>query len=479
MADALSELALTHPELVAALAKLRASAQADPYPSYDWRRLQLQRLLAMLRASASDFIQAIAEDFGHRSPYDTKLGELWLCINQLQHALGGLKGWMKPVKRGVNLPFWPASARTQFQPLGVVGIIAPWNYPLMLAVQPLVGALAAGNRVMLKLSEHTERTSRLLAQRLTETLGPDLVAVVLGDADVGAAFARLPLDHLLFTGSSSVGQQVARAAAENLVPTTLELGGKCPAILHAGFSVERFAARVVQGKCYSAGQSCVAPDYLLVPHAATEAVVRALTARVSHCFPQQVNNPDYSGILGATRRQRLQRLCDDAENRGARRVTINPANEDFAGSGKLPLTLLLDVPGDARVLHEEVFGPVLPVITYDTLDDAIRYVNARPSPLALYYFDSEPARIRQVLERTLSGGVTINGTLMHFLNDDLPRGGVGQSGQGRYHGRYGFMTFSHEKAIFEQAALSGVGLFAPPYGKHVDRVLRLLIGPWS
>lgn len=466
----------TAPALQQALLRLRAASRAEPFPTYDLRLDLLQRLLSMLRTSGGDFRAAISLDFGHRSPYDTQLGEVWLTVNQLQQAISELKSWMKPTRRKVNLAFWPARARTQFQPLGVVGILAPWNYPLMLPLTPLVGALAAGNRVMLKLSEHTERTSGLLAQRLREALGDEWVQVVQGDAEVGAAFSRLPFDHLFFTGSTAVGKQVALAAAENLVPTTLELGGKSPAILHAGFDLERFASRIVQGKCYSAGQSCVAPDYLLVPQGSEDAVVRALSARVAHCYPTLVNNPDYTAVNGKARRARLEALCEDAENKGARRVTVNPAGDDFAGSPKFPLTLLLGVTGDARVLHEEIFGPVLPIVPYHTLDAAIAYVNERPRPLALYYFDTNPQRIQRVLERTVSGGVTVNDTLMHFLNDDLPRGGVGASGYGRYHGQDGFKTFSHEKAVFEQASLNGTPLFAPPYGKHIDRILRLLVG---
>jgi acyl-CoA reductase-like NAD-dependent aldehyde dehydrogenase len=362
------------------------------------------------------------------------------------------------------------------QPKGVVGIISPWNYPFMLAVEQLAGALAAGNRVLLKLSEHTPRTSALLAAEIGKRLPNDLVRVFSGGADEGAALSRLPLDHLLFTGSTSVGRQVYQAAAEQLTPVTLELGGKSPAILHQSFPVERFACSVLNGKCFSAGQTCVAPDYALVPRGSERAVERALGALFETRFPHLLHNPDYSSLASDARRDRVRRLVEQAVRLGARSVELNPRSETFDSGRKLPLTLLFDVPQGADVLHEEIFGPVLPIVAYDSLSDAIAYVNERPRPLALYYFDDHPGRVAQVLAETVAGGVTINDTLVHFICDDLPRTAVGDSGVGGYHGRMSFEVFSHSKSVFHQSRVNAVALLTPPYRKRLDWILRWLIG---
>ena len=383
---------------------------------------------------------------------------------------------MRPRSARVNWFFLPGRAFVVPQPKGVVGIIAPWNYPLMLALVPLAGALAAGNRALLKLSEHTPCTSSLLVELRGRELDRTVVAPVTGGPDVGEAVTRLPLDHLLFTGGNAVGQRVAVAAAENLVPVTLELVGKCPAIYHPSWPVAVFADRVAQGKCFTAGQSCVAPDYLLVPEGLEHEVVSALTASVAERYPTMAKNPDYSGVASPARLSRLRALVDEAVEKGAEKVEINPANDSFEGVQKMPLTLLLEVPDDTLVMREEIFGPVLPIVPYKTLDDAIAYVNDRPIPLALYYFDRDRGRIKKVLRETRSGGVTLNDTLLHFICDDLPRTPAGASGHGGYYGRLSFDTFSHQKSVFHQSRFSANKLFAPPYSAVIDRLLRWLIG---
>jgi acyl-CoA reductase-like NAD-dependent aldehyde dehydrogenase len=454
---------------------LQRAYEAQRFPPLAERIGWLDAIERALRANVDRFVRAASEDFGHRSVHDTKTGDLWLSLSQLRYVRKNLPKWIKPVRRPPLLVFRPARAEVVYQPLGVVGIIAPWNYPVMLAISPLVGALAAGNRVMLKLSEHAPRTSRLLAEVLGQALPRDLLAVVEGGAAAGKAVSEQRFAHLLFTGGETVGRMVAQAAARNLVPVTLEMGGKNPAILHSSYSVRRFAERVVQGKCFNAGQSCIAPDYLLVPRALETEVVQALKVRVSACFPTLKNNPDYTAVASVERKRRLEALVDDAVGKGARAVSLNPVGESLDGTQKMPLTLLLGVPRDAAALEEELFGPVLPLILYDEIDDALTYINKRPRPLALYYFDGNAERVRHVLSRTVAGGVTINDTLLHYLCDALPRTAIGQSGQGAYLGRSSFELFSHNKSVVHQSRLSGVGLFAPPYTGLIDWVIERIL----
>ncbi len=455
--------------------ELRTAAEANRFPPVAERLALLDALERELRSAREDITRAVSADFGHRSSHDTELGDLWLSLSQLRHVRAHLHKWVRPETRPPLWVFRPATARVVAQPLGVVGIIAPWNYPVMLAMTPLVGAIAAGNRVVLKLSEHVPRTSELLARLIGRAVPTDWVVVLQGGADVGAAVSRLPLDHLLFTGSTEVGRQIALEAAKNLVPVTLELGGKSPAVLHESFAVDRFARRIVQGKCYSAGQSCVAPDYLLVPATRVGAVIAALRHAVARCFPTLKDNPDYTAVASERRVKRLRSMVEDARSRGAQVIEINPAGENLAGTQKLPLTLLLDVPEAASVVNEEIFGPILPIVPYGNLDDAIAYINARPRPLALYYFDGDEQRVERVLSETVSGGATINDTLLHFLCDALPRRAVGDSGQGAYLGHKSFERFSHQKSVLYQSRLSGVGSFAPPYGPFVEWVLRRVL----
>ena len=455
-------------------ARLREAAVRDPHPDWRSRAALLDALERLIRENAAAIANAISADFGNRSQHETQLLELFPSFEAIRHARRHLKSWMRPERRAVSMWFLPGRARVLHQPLGVVGIIVPWNYPLMLAVGPLVAALSAGNRVMVKMSEYTPATSELFALLVSKYFSDDEVVVVQGDAGVAQAFAQLPFGHLLFTGSTKVGYSVMRAAAENLTPVTLELGGKSPAILGPDFPLEKFVERVMVGKTMNAGQTCIAPDYVLVPAGRAREFIAAAQKVMADCYPDILRTPDYSSIISERHFNRLVGLVEDARAQGAEVVPLSSAAEPDAKTRRIPPVALLNVTPDMQAMQEEIFGPILPVVPYRDLDEAIRYVNARPNPLALYYFDQDRGRIDHVLEQTLSGGVTINDTILHIAQDSLPFGGVGESGKGHYHGFEGFEAFSKKKAVFYQSRLNGMALFKPPYGKLFERMVKLL-----
>jgi len=460
-----------------AFEKLLTAYEAEPAPTYEVRMDRLERLGLMLKQRQDDIVDAVRADYGNRSAHETRIAEILMPLDQIRYLRKHLASWMKPRERHVSMTYKPARAKVHYQPKGVIGIISPWNYPVTLTVSPMAAAIAAGNRVLIKPSEHTPRTSQLLKELFAQTFEPGLVDVVTGGVDVGQAFSSLPFHHLLYTGSTAVGKLVMKAAAENLVPVTLELGGKSPTIIHESYPLEKAANRIAWGKCTNSGQTCIAPDYVLVPNGQVNALVKALERQVRDSYPSLADNPDYTCVIDERHHARLTKLRDDALAKGARAIEINPAAESFEGTTKIAPTLLLDVTDDMRVMQEEIFGPLLPIVSYERLDDAIDYVNARPRPLALYYFDDDRRRAQRVLERTVSGGAAINETLLHFGIDDMPFGGVGPSGMGAYHGKEGFETFSHAKAVLYQARLNATGLLSPPYGKLIDRMLGALIGP--
>ncbi|MFT4623080.1 MAG: coniferyl-aldehyde dehydrogenase [Myxococcota bacterium] len=453
----------------------RAAFRAEPYPTLEARLERLSMLERGLVDRQEDLVAAIREDFGSRSRHETLAAEVFGSLSTIRWLRDRLAGWMRPRSRSIGWLFKPARGEVRHQPKGVVGVISPWNYPVYLSLPPLATALAAGNRVMLKPSEITPRTSRLLAEILA-VFPSDLVSVVQGGVSIGQEFSRQRWDHLMYTGSTAVGRKVLAAAAENLVPCTLELGGKSPVIIHPSFPLAKAAARVVFGKLYNAGQTCLAPDYALLPRGRVQEFVDAVRAQTAKLYPNMRDNPDYTAIINDRHLGRLQGVLDDAAQRGARLIEVNPSGEDLGGSGKLPLTLVVDAPNDATVLQDEIFGPILPIIAYDTLDEAIAYVNDRPRPLALYYFDRDPGRQQHVLDRTHSGGACLNEVLLHAVQDELPFGGIGPSGMGSYHGEEGLETFSHRKAVMYQSRLAGASLLNPPYGALIDRLLRGLIG---
>jgi acyl-CoA reductase-like NAD-dependent aldehyde dehydrogenase len=466
------------PSLDSEFSHHREAFARRPNPDADTRAGLLRRLESLVKEHAGEWARAIDTDFGGRSRHETQLLEIFPSLEGIRHARRHLRRWMKSERRSTSLWFLPGRSCVVPQPLGVVGIVVPWNYPLFLAVGPLTAALAAGNRAMVKMSETTPATGELLARLVARHFEAGEVTVTNGGPDVAQAFCRLPFDHLLFTGSTGVGRHVMHAAADNLTPVTLELGGKSPAIVGRGFPVAEAASRVMFGKCLNAGQTCVAPDYALVPDESVDAFVEGARRAVCSLYPTLAANPDYTAIVDGRHRDRLARLVADAVSRGARAIEINPAAEDgaaIAASGKRAPTLLTGVDDSMTAMREEIFGPVLPVIPYRHLDDAIAFVNARPRPLALYVFERDGGAVERVIAQTVSGGVTVNETILHIAQDDLPFGGVGASGMGHYHGREGFDTFSKRKAVFRQSWLNGLKLFRAPYGKRFESLVRLLL----
>ena len=473
--DQIVSTATTGPEaLGAAFARLREASRAAPYPSLELRRDRLTRLLALMKDEEEALEQAISADFGHRCVQETRLAEAFVVEAGIKHMLRHLKGWMRQRRVKTELAFLPGHNRLMPQPLGVVGIVAPWNYPLQLTLGPVSAALAAGNRVMIKPSELTPRFSALLAQLVAARFSADEMVVIEGGPEVATAFTALPFDHLLFTGSTRVGRIVAQAAAKNLTPVTLELGGKSPAILDASADVAKAAGRIAFAKLLNSGQTCVAPDYVMLPKGREADFVAAYRAAVGRLYGDDPNNPDYTAIVCASHRARQQALVDDAVARGARVewAVADPAR--WSNSPKFPPCLVLDTTPDMRVRQEEIFGPILPIVPVSDADEAIATVVADERPLALYWFGSDAAARDRVMIETVSGGVTVNDCLVHLAQENQPFGGVGASGIGAYHGEWGFRTFSHLKPIFHRPDLSGLGFMQPPYGRLFDRMLAAL-----
>jgi coniferyl-aldehyde dehydrogenase len=468
----------TTESLGASLAKMKERARKNGAPTYDERIASLDKLERALLARKGAIADAISRDFGNRSKHETLVAEVFIVLGAIKHTKAHLREWMEPEEREVGFVFLPASIEVRPQPVGVVGIISPWNYPVQLALAPLVQVLAAGNRAMIKPSELVPETAALLHDLIAETFPEDQVTVVTGGPEVGEEFSRLPFDHLVFTGSTRVGKVVMRAAAENLVPVTLELGGKSPTIVAKDFNVKTAADRIVAGKLFNAGQTCIAPDYVLVPAASRDAFVEACQEAVAKMYPTLLANPDYTSVVNDRHYARLTGLVEDAKTRGARIVELNPAGEKLdaaSGTRKLAPTLVLDPTDEMTVMQEEIFGPVLPIVTYQSLDEAIDYVNDHPRPLALYFFSHDKTATDRVLNETISGGVSINETVMHVAQDDLPFGGIGPSGMGAYHAREGFESFSKKKPVFRQARVNTTGLLRPPYGKLIDRMLKFIV----
>jgi coniferyl-aldehyde dehydrogenase len=444
-------------ELERVFARQHELSRAEPPASLAVRRDRLKRLLAAVTENADALVIAMSADFGHRAAHESETYDVNGAIGDIRHDLSHVGRWMKPRRYPVKSYMWPGRAAVLPTPLGVVGVLSPWNFPVYLALSPLSAALAAGNRVLLKPSEHTSRTSQLLSDILGRAFAPEELSVVTGDAELAERFASLPFDHLLFTGSTSVGRKVAAAAAKNLTPVTLELGGKSPLLVTPSADLDDAASRCMFGKLANAGQICVSPDYALVPRAQLSAFVARCSAHAQRLYPSYAENPDYSAILGAARLARLQALVQEASKKGARVLPLGAS-----GAGKLAPTLVVEPDPDTRLMQEEIFGPILPVIGYDTLADAISFINARPRPLALYLFERDSDERDQVLARTVSGGVTVNDVIYHVGCNTLPFGGVGASGMGVYHGEAGFRTFSHIKPVFYQTRLNGRALFETP-----------------
>jgi coniferyl-aldehyde dehydrogenase len=460
--------------LKASFGILRQAARAEVDVAASVRKDRLLRLLALLHENTEAFADAISADFGHRSVHETRIAEAFLVEAGLKHALQRLDPWMRRKQVSTALHFRPGSNQLISQPLGVVGIIAPWNYPLQLTLAPLTGALAAGNRAMVKPSELAPCFSSLLAREVGERFDASEIVVVEGGPAVSQTFAALPFDHLVFTGSTRIGRLVAEAAARNLTPVTLELGGKCPAIIDRSAELSAAAHRIAFGKLVNAGQTCIAPDYVLCPQDAQDAFVEHYFAGVTRLYGTDLRNPDYTAIITGRHFDRLERLLHDAISKGGRIDMRTQRLSEGRPLRKFPPCLALTTSDEMLLRQEEIFGPILPVIPYKRTDQAIEHVNARDRPLALYWFGTAPDARERVLRETVSGGVTINDCLLHIAQEHQPFGGVGASGMGAYHGEWGYRRFSKEKPVFTRGRLSGTALLEPPYGRRFDGVLALL-----
>ena len=464
--------------MLAILDRQKAAHLRDGAPSAETRIDWLDRCVGLLIDHASDIQDALNTDFGNRSREATMLTDISGSIGPLKFARDNVRKWMKARKRKTTpaiLGLLGAKAEIQYQPKGVVGVISPWNFPVNLTFAPLAGILAAGNRAMIKPSEFTPETSALMKTMFAKVFSDEEIAVITGGPEVGQAFAGLPFDHMIFTGATSVARHVMRAAAENLVPLTLELGGKSPVIISQSADMAVTAARVMNGKTLNAGQICLAPDYVLAPENRVEEFVTEATGAVTRMFPTLRDNPDYTAVIAQRHYDRIRGYIDDARAKGADIREINPANEDFSQQEhrKIPPTLILNATDDMTVMQEEIFGPVLAVKTYKTADEAVDYVNAHDRPLGLYWFGTDEAEKARVLDRTTSGGVTINDVVMHVAQEELPFGGVGPSGMGSYHGHDGFLEFSHKKAIYTQLKkdIGPLLQMRPPYGPAIRKFL--------
>lgn len=457
------------------LDEIKAAYATEPNPSLEVRLERIGRIEKMIEANEEKICKALAADFGVRHSIESRLAEFQMVYQACKYTRKHLKEWMKPVQMETPSFMGSSEAWIESQSLGVVGIMSPWNYPVQLALIPAIAAFAAGNRVWLKPSERSSRTSGFLASLIQEYFHPSEFCVSTGGVDVAEQFAALPFAHLFFTGSESVGKKVMRAAAENLTPVTLELGGKTPAIIDASAKLKEAAAAIVYGKLLNSGQTCIAPDYVLIDQANRDGFIQELqtAAQVQFSNPEELTGP-----IDDEQLQYWQHLLADALDRGAKAVPL--LNNPSAGARRFEPVALVDVPPEARVLHEEIFGPILPILTANNTVEAIHYINSKPSPLALYWFGKDKKNMQRVLEETRSGGVTINDVLLHATVESLPFGGVGASGIGSYHGKAGFDTFSHQKPILEVRGLLGTNLLKgtkparPPYGKSAERLLKRL-----
>lgn len=446
---------------------------AEPYPSLATRTARLDALIRAVEANEAKIIEAIDADFTCRSRHETLVAEIIVSVSAAKAAKKHLAAWMRPRAIATPLHMKPGKSRLEPQPLGVIGIISPWNYPVQLAFSPAAAALAAGNRVMIKPSELTPATSDVMREIIRAEFDEDVVAVVTGGVDLGQAFSSVPFDHLLFTGSTSIGRHVYMAAAKNLTPVTLELGGKSPAIIDESADLAAAALSIVHGKTFNAGQTCVAPDYVLTPRAKLDATVEALANSARKLYPEIDSTRDYTAIVSQRHFARLKALVTEAKDAGARVIEVGSSNA-LDPQRKLPLTIVVDPPAGIALMKEEIFGPVLPVIGIAGRDEAIAHVNKGDRPLALYWFGNDAAARDDTLRRTIAGGVTVNDTLWHVAQENLPFGGVGKSGIGAYHGEKGFETFSHMKPVFYQSKFASNKMLYPPFSEKTDKLLKMV-----
>ena len=459
------------------LEKQRASFTAAMPEAMSVRRDRIDRSIALLIDNKDRFAEAVSADFGHRSVEQTLMTDIMPSVSAMKHAKKHFESWAKGEKRKPTFPLGLIGAKAEviYQPKGVVGVVAPWNFPVGMVMVPMAGILAAGNRTMVKPSEFTEAVSEVFAEAVPKYFDETEMAVFTGGVEVGTEFSSLAFDHMIFTGATPVGKHIMRAAAENLVPVTLELGGKSPTIIGRSADKAKAGERIALGKMMNAGQICLAPDYLMVAKDQEDDVIENVKTGVSSMYPTMLHNDDYTSVVNGRNYERLQGYLDDAKEKGAELIEVNPAGEDFAGSNgnKMPLTIVRNVNDDMKVMQDEIFGPILPVMTYETMDEAIDYVNDHDRPLGLYYFGKDKAEESKVLSKTISGGATVNDVIFHNAMEDLPFGGIGPSGMGNYHGADGFKTFSHMRAIYRQPGMDVAGMagFKPPYGKTTHKTL--------
>ncbi len=464
----------TPPLLQDALAHQRAAVRTTPIPSEATRRADLQTLERFVRENADALCEAISRDYGHRSVHETRLAEVLPVLKEIEHALKHLRGWMKVQRRGIDrMAFGLAHNAVIPQPLGVVGVMVPWNFPLNLSLVPLVPILAAGNRAMVKMSEHSRHLAAFLIERIPAYFPPEKLQFFDETGDVGVAFSQLPFDHLLFTGSGATGRAVMAAAAANLCPVTLELGGRSPALVCDDFDLRTAAERILYAKCLNAGQICITVDHVFVPRARLQDFIE-LARRIVPARYADLASPDYTSIIHASAYQRLTRALDAAQAQGATVIPLlpGPARDDTAH--RLAPHLVVGAPPDSELMQREIFGPILPVVPYDSVDEVVATVNAGPHPLAFYPFTHDRARLSYLLDHVMSGGVSVNDVLLHVAQADLPFGGVGESGMGHYHGREGFATFSKLRPVFHQSRFALTHLMYPPYGPRMEKLLRFL-----
>jgi coniferyl-aldehyde dehydrogenase len=465
MSNPVAEDAKTRMEAI--LSRQKAAHLREGAPAPATRIDRLNRCIALLVDHGEELVEALDADFGARSKDASRFTDVSGSIAPLKFARDNFQKWMRTEKRKPESPLGllGAKAEIRYQPKGVIGVISPWNFPVQLTFGPLAGVLAAGNRAMIKPSELTPATSEAMERLFDLYFDEEEIAVVTGGPDVGGAFAALAFDHLVFTGGTSIAYHVMKAAAANLTPLTLELGGKSPVIVGKGHDMQKTAARIMNGKTLNAGQICLAPDYVMLPDGQQDAFVAAATGAVAKMFPTIKDNPDYTAIVNQRHYDRIRGLVADAREKGAKVIEINPANEDLSQQEhrRIPPTIVLNVTDDMKVMQDEIFGPVLPVKTYARVEDAVAYVNAHDRPLGLYYFGEDDAEKEMVLNRTTSGGVTVNDVIFHVAQEDLPFGGIGPAGMGSYHGREGFFEFSHKKAVYTQIKGELLAMMRPPY----------------
>lgn len=435
----------------------------------------LKSLRRSLMENRHQLQQALDRDFDGRSHQETLLADIMPTIATIDYSIRHLRKWMRGERKPVQIQFFPARNRIRLHPKGVVLVISPWNYPLSLSILPMASALAAGNRVILKPSELTPRTSSLLERIVMSALPADRARVFNGGPELSSMLTSLDFDHIIFTGSTRVGRAVMQAAASNLTPVTLELGGKSPAIVHGDFDLSLAAYRIARGKLINAGQTCIAPDYVLVQRQGIDEFAGRFREAVRHLYPEFSGNGDYSSIISPSHFRRLNTLLDDAEQKGGRVIALDAQGRRSSGNRKLHPHLVLDVSSRMQIVSEEIFGPILYVVPYDSLEEASDYVNRRPRPLALYYFDNDRARIRDFLGRTISGTAAVNDTVLQFVQESLPFGGVGASGMGVCHGYEGFRELSHARPVFYQAGINAGSMVYPPYGKLFERIMGFLL----